>query len=159
MTDLRNVAFMPSHGRTSPTQFGPIKRTPLRRAMSRSSVVSAIPLSPASPNPADKIIALRMLASPHCCMMPATVAAGVAITARSISILVSSIEEKHCFPRTWPYLGFIGTISPWKPPSRRFAKSLEPTLCPESLAPKTATDRGSKSGSSGLGPVAFCPYF
>lgn len=63
--EFRNVAFMPIHGLTNPTQFGPMKRMRLRRATSNNSAVSASPFGPTSPKPAEMTMAFLIPTSPH----------------------------------------------------------------------------------------------
>ncbi len=87
-----NVAFNPMPGRMMPRQLGPSTRSPWRRAFSSSARSSAAPAGPVSEKPALTTTAARTPAAPHCSMIPGTVAAGVAITARSTLRGTSPIE-------------------------------------------------------------------
>jgi hypothetical protein len=78
-----NVASRPTSVRIAPRQLGPRMRTPWRRAAASISPCSARPASPASPNPLESTIAALTPAAPASAMMPGTVRAGVASTARS----------------------------------------------------------------------------
>jgi hypothetical protein len=77
------VALSPSSGRAMPRQFGPISRTPPRRAASSSARSSFAPSGPTSEKPAVMITAERTPARPHSAITSGTVLAGVATTARS----------------------------------------------------------------------------
>ena len=69
--------------RISPRLFGPRKRSPWRRARSRSAASSARPSAPPSRKPAETMIAPWMPRAPQSSTMAGTVGAGVTITARS----------------------------------------------------------------------------
>ena len=80
--DEAKLAFRPVGGLMIPRQFGPTMRI-LPRAMSRIRFSSARPSAPSSEKPAEMMIAARMSLSTHCSIIPGTVDAGVAMTARS----------------------------------------------------------------------------
>ena len=91
-----NVAFKPMCGSITPTQFGPMIRIFPRR--SRICFSSSAPAGPHSLNPAEMITAPFTSAAAHSATIPGTVAAGVAITARSTSSGTSS----NCWKRFLP---------------------------------------------------------
>ena len=78
------VAFNPLCGRIRPRQFGPMIRIRYLRASSRMDRSSAAPGAPVSRKPAEMMIAPGIEARPHSAITPGTVAAGVAMTAKSI---------------------------------------------------------------------------
>ena len=77
------VAFKPMCGNITPTQFGPMIRIRPRRA--RISFSNSAPAGPDSLNPAEMMTAPLTPAAAHSLTICGTVAAGVAITARSTS--------------------------------------------------------------------------
>ena len=78
-----NVAFRPRDGRWIPRQLGPMKRMPYLCATVRRLSSKAAPSAPTSRNPAVSTTAWRTPRLPQASMMPGTVAAGVAMMARS----------------------------------------------------------------------------
>jgi hypothetical protein len=82
---------LPMCGSITPTQFGPMIRNRPRRP--RICCSSSAPLGPHSLNPAEMMIAPFTPAAAHSPTILGTVAAGVAITARSTSLGTSPIFE------------------------------------------------------------------
>jgi hypothetical protein len=87
-----------------------------------------------------------MPARPHCSTMPATVGAGVTMTARSTRLRQASIARKQATPRTFAYFGFTAKSAPLESRRDQLPKTSVPTFPGVSEAPTTATERGSKSG-------------
>jgi len=104
-------------------------------------------LGPASEKPALITTAAAMPFAPQRSMMPGTVAAGVAITARSTGCGRRSTEATHGTPLTWAYLGFTANKGPANPAPSRLRSTRPATLSSRSVAPTSATERGAKSGS------------
>jgi hypothetical protein len=144
--DVRaNVAFRPSDGRIRPRQFGPISRTPWRRATSSISSCSFFPAGPISAKPADSTSILGTPRAPASSTSPGTVRAGVTTTARSGTYDRSRNVATHGRPCTEVYFGFTASIRPLKPPASRLAKTSRPSVAGRSLAPITATDAGASA--------------
>ncbi len=77
------VALRPVRGFISPRQLGPTSRMPERRRPSRMRASRAMPAAPISRKPAESTITPLTPAAAQASINPGTVAAGVAITARS----------------------------------------------------------------------------
>src|SRR5262249_23844183 len=100
------VAFRPRLGIITPRQFGPTIRIWPRRAMIASS--SFAPKGPDSLKPAEIIIAPVTPDSAHSWTTSGTVAAGVAIIAKSTLLRTAPIFGKAGRPRTVFRLRFTG---------------------------------------------------
>ena len=154
------VAFNPRCGSITPTQFGPMIR--IRPWRARISLSNSTPAGPHSLNPAETMTAPLTPAAAHSLTMPGTVAAGVAMTARSIGALIAPIPEYAFCPRTVGRFGFTGYTRRLK--AWRFSIRARPTLPGVSPAPITATDSGaniaSKIGRSSTSMTAggFLPF-
>ena len=134
-----NVAFKPMCGSITPTQFGPMIRIFPRRL--RICFSSSAPAGPHSLNPAEMITAPFTSAAAHSATIPGTVAAGVAITARSTFLW----HVADCWKRFLPEQPRVIWIY-WETRDREtiadFPISARPTLPGFSLAPISATDFG-----------------
>ena len=100
--------------------------------------------------PAETTIAPRTPTAAHSPTTPGTVAAGVAITARSTGSGTSAMVGYALIPSTFARFGLTGNTVPPNGLPIRFQSTVRPTLPAFSLAPTTATDRGANSASSGL---------
>jgi hypothetical protein len=76
-----------------------------------------------------------------------TLAAGVQITASSGACGRLATSAYVGCPSICRYFGFTAQTSPLKPLVRRLRQTVLPTRAGRSLAPKTATDAGSKNES------------
>jgi len=92
----------------TPRQFGPITRMPLANAVTTNWRSAARPADPVSPKPEEMITSPRTDLRAHSSTTAATLAAGVAITARSTSSSMSSTLGYARTLATWPPRGLTG---------------------------------------------------
>ena len=137
------LALSLSAGTISPSVFGPITRRRCGRAA--SSIACFSPFAPVGP--AVSTAASLQPRAPRSAMMPGTVSAGVATTARSGTVGRSAARATQSSPITRPCLGFTGRTGPSKPPLRMLAITTAPTEPARSEAPKTATECGCRANS------------
>ena len=140
------LALIPAAGEIRPRQFGPTIRMRWGRAASSTCWRRVAP-STVSPRPAEMTMAAQQPRSPSAAMMPGTVRAGVAITARSGTSGSVSTERWHCRPWISRACGLTSMIRPAKPPETRLSTSTEPTDPGSLLAPISAIERGANSAS------------
>jgi hypothetical protein len=133
-----NVAFNPMCGNITPTQFGPMIRIFPRR--SRICLSSSAPVDPHSLKPAEMITAPLTPAAAHSPIIFGTIAAGVAITARSTFFGTSRMLRNVFCPNNVVRLGLTKKTRPLN--DRTFSDKARPTLPAFSLAPITATPSG-----------------
>ena len=95
-------------GRMKPRQLGPSTRMSYLRDNPRMLSYIPSPCFPASLNPAETITRLRTPATPHSSTRSGTVAAGVAMTPRSIRSGILSMEGYASTPWTLRRLEFTG---------------------------------------------------
>mmetsp|Transcript_47571 Transcript_47571/g.119767 ORF Transcript_47571/g.119767 Transcript_47571/m.119767 type:complete len:273 (+) Transcript_47571:1700-2518(+) len=142
MTGL-NDALRLMRGVMMPRQLGPTMRTLCLAAMSVICLIRAAPSGPISPKPAVMMMAPGTPSSHTSCITSGTLRAGMVITTRSnFSGMSFRLGQASC-PRTVLRLLFTGKIFPAKGEAVRFSRMERPTLPSRSLAPTSATLRGS----------------
>ncbi len=106
------VAFIPIEVLMTPTEFGPTRRTPWRRASSTSSRSARAPSLPVSRKPAVMMTTARTPFSQHSRRTSRTAAAGTVRIARSGVSGRSSTDGYVGRPRIRPGFGFTAYSSP-----------------------------------------------
>ena len=142
------VAFTPTPGTSSPTQFGP--RIRRRYGLAAASIASCT-VRPSRcfccDSPAVMTIAARVPRSPNSWIRSGTVAGGVQITPRSGVTGTLATSGYVSTPATAGYFGFTGMIGPVKPDLSRFRITTPPMLCGLFDAPMMAMDEGLNKNS------------
>src|SRR3569623_1915057 len=131
-----------------PRQLGPSTIMPVSAAMRATSACAAMPSSPPSANPAEKITAAPTSRAARPRTASSTAAPGMASTAASTPLGSASIDLRHARPAISSRFGLIRWMSPEKPCRSRLRSTELPSAPGFSDAPTIATDRALSSRSS-----------
>ena len=122
----------------TPKLPGPTIRMPWRRQMPSSSA------RPAPSSPLGSTTRPLTPRRPHSSAIPATAAAGVAMTARSTSPGSAAADGTQGTPSSSVAVGLTAYTGPGKPPLTMLRKMIRPTEPGRRLTPMTATEAGAR---------------